>query len=66
METPQPTFEVWEAHHRDELIGAYRDYLCDVLDDAGFDIRHVEDYWTWTREEYEILRQCADEEAVKT
>lgn len=57
MDTRQPPFEEWRTRHTQELMREYRQYLRDILDDDGFDIRHVEDYWTWTGVEYEILHR---------
>jgi hypothetical protein len=43
-----------------DITSKPRQYLHDILDDDGFDIRHVEDFDAWTREEYEILAGYAD------
>jgi hypothetical protein len=61
MDIPRTPFEEWRTRHMQELIRDYRQYLRDVLDDAGFDIRHVEDFDAWTREEYELLHAYADD-----
>ena len=62
MDTLRTTFEEWRTRHTQELVREYRQYLRDILDDDGFDIRHVEDYWMWTDREYEILhREPTDE-----
>ena len=55
METPPESFTEWRTRHHEELIQDYRQYLRDVLDDDGFDISTVEDFWTWARPEYEAL-----------
>ena len=57
MDIPRTPFEEWRTRQMQELIREYRQYLRDILDDDGFDIRHVEDYWTWTDREYEILHR---------
>ena len=57
MNIPTAPFEAWEASHRRELLEQFRDYLRDIIDDAGFDLAQVEDYWTWAREEYTCLRE---------
>ena len=56
MDIPTTSFEKWEAVHRHELIEQFREYLRDVIDDSGFELTQVEDYWTWAREEYTCLR----------
>lgn len=57
MDRSHATFEEWRTRQEQELMRNYRQYLRDVLDDDGFDIRHVEDYWMWTGTEYEILHR---------
>jgi hypothetical protein len=57
MDTPRDTFEEWRTRHTQELVREYRQYLRDILDDDGFDIRHVEDYWMWADREYKILHR---------
>jgi hypothetical protein len=40
------------ANNRDELIESYRQYLQDSVENEGFDITMIEDFNTWSREEY--------------
>jgi hypothetical protein len=56
MDIPTTSFAAWEAAHRGELVARFREYVRDALDDAGFDLTWIEDYWTWAREEYACLR----------
>ena len=56
MDIPTTSFEEWEEAHRHELLEQFRDYLRDLIDDSGFELAQVEDYWTWAREEYTCLR----------
>lgn len=60
MYIPAMPFEAWETLHRSELVARFRDYLRDVIDDAGFDLTQVEDYQAWAREEY----ACSEERAT--
>lgn len=53
MDIPSTSFEAWEAAHRIELMAQFREYVRDALDDDGFDLTWLEDYWTWAREEYD-------------
>ena len=45
-------FDDWESKERHNLITDYKDYLRDVLDDDNFDLTTIEDYWAWTRVEF--------------
>ena len=45
-------FDDWESKERHNLITDYKDYLKDVLDDDNFDLTTIEDYWAWTRLEF--------------
>ncbi len=55
MEIPTTPYEEWEPSHRHELIKQFRDYLRTAIDDAGFELTQVEDYWAWAQEEYICL-----------
>jgi hypothetical protein len=54
------SFDEWRTRHMQELVREYRHYVAKALDDAGFDIRHVEEFDAWTQAEYEILHRDAD------
>ncbi len=56
MDIPTVPFEEWEALHHSEISEHFRDYLRDAIDDTGFELTEIEDYWTWAREEYACLR----------
>jgi hypothetical protein len=58
---PPLSFDEWRTRHLPELIQDYRHYLAEALDDASFDIRHIEEFDAWTQKEYEILHRDADE-----
>jgi hypothetical protein len=64
MDTPHQPFEEWRTRHLQELTRDYRQYLRDILDDDGFDITNVEDFYTWTRPEYEAVQVPVEESCM--
>lgn len=61
MDIPHGPFEEWRTRHLQELTRDYRHYLRDILDDDGFDITNVEDFYMWAGAEYEILRDAEEQ-----
>jgi hypothetical protein len=61
MNIPPIPFDAWRTRHLPELIQDYRHYVAKALDDAGFDIRYIEEFDAWAQAKYEILHRDADE-----
>lgn len=58
MDIPNTSFKEWEKEHYSELLAEYHHYLRSVVaewDDV--DMTEVEDYATWAREEYALLKE---------